>query len=166
MGVTDDILRTLRAGPREVVRDHLALGEQESRAFAFLMLGCAIVFVAQWPQLTLRSRSEGIELDRLVVYALLGWLMAWPLAFYFLAWLTHGASRLMGGRGTPFGARLALFWSWLAASPLALLGGAAGGLSGSQAANNLLAIVWVGVFAAFWSAAQREAATGPRGHVA
>jgi hypothetical protein len=53
-----------------------------------------------------------------------------------------------------------MFWAWLAASPLALLAGAAGGLFGDRAAD-LLGILWIGVFAGFWWLSQREAARGP-----
>ncbi len=75
----------------------------------------------------------------------------------------HLASRALGGRGTSATARLALFWSWLAAAPLALLTGLLGGLLGPQTAD-LAGILWIAVFAAFWWLSQREAARGPVAH--
>ena len=164
MGVTADIRRSLAQGPRQVVREHLARGVSESRALAFLMIGCGLVFVAQWPRLMRIARVEGDEFARLVAYALLGWMIIWPLVFYAVAGVTHVVSRLMGGQGTGYGARLALFWSWLAAAPLGLLTGLLAGLTGSAALANGAGVLWMGVFVAFWWLAQKEAAAMPRTH--
>lgn len=163
MGVVADIARTWRAGPAPVLREHLARGVIEARSLAFLMIGCLLVLVAQWPRHVRTVQENGDELARLVAYDILAWLVIWPLLFYFLAWVTHGASRAMGGRGTAGTARLAMFWSWLAASPLALLAGLLGGLLGPGAAN-VAGIAWIAVFAAFWWLSQREAARPPRLH--
>lgn len=159
MGVAADIARTYRQGPVPVIREHLARGVVEARSLAFLMVACLLVFVAQWPRHARAVQETGDEFARLVAYDILGWLVIWPLIFYFLAWVVHLASRAMGGRGTMGGARLALFWSWLAATPLALLTGLLGGLLGDWAAD-LAGIVWVATFAAFWWLSQREAAQG------
>ena len=137
---------------------------REDRAFAFLMGGCALTFLAQWPRLARQAYLDGSELPRLVTYALLGWLMIWPLLFYFLAWVAHGISHSTGGRGSPYGARLALFWSWLAASPMALLTGVAAGFTGSTLASNAVALVWIAAFAWFWALSQNEASRGSVGN--
>ena len=50
------------------------------------------------------------------------------------------------GRGSGFGARMALFWSLLAVSPAMLLQGLVGGFLGQGPA---LALVWVAVFGGF-----------------
>ena len=163
MGVAADILRSLRHGPRVVVREQLAQGPNESRALAFLMIGCALIFVAQWPRLMREAQLTGDDFTRLVAYALLGWLAIWPLVFYGLAALAHALSRATGGQGTPFGARIAMFWSWLAASPLGLLTGALAGFTGASLPTNLAGAVWLLVFAAFWGLSQREAARRPGG---
>jgi len=156
MGVAADILRSLRHGPRAVVREQLAQGPNESRALAFLMIGCALVFVAQWPRLMREAQLTGDDFTRLVAYALLGWLTIWPLAFYGLSALAHAISRGTGGQGTPFGARIALFWSWLASSPLALLTGLLAGLTGASVLTNLAGALWMLIFVAFWALSQRE----------
>ncbi|EYD76644.1 hypothetical protein Rumeso_01602 [Rubellimicrobium mesophilum DSM 19309] len=163
MGVVADIGRSFRHGPRAVVREHLAQGPNEPRALAFLMIGCTLIFVAQWPRLMREAQLTGDDFARLVAYALLGWLTIWPLVFYGLAWLTHAVSRALGGQGTPFGARLAMFWSWLAASPLGLLTGAVAGFTGASVATNLAGILWVAVFVAFWWLAQQEASKAREG---
>lgn len=164
MGVAADIGRSLRHGPRAVVREQLAHGPNEARALAFLMIGCALVFVAQWPRLMREAQLTGDDFTRLVAYALLAWLTIWPLAFYALAGLTHAISRALGGQGTPFGARLAMFWSWLAAAPLGLLTGVLAGFTGASILTNLAGILWMAVFVAFWWQSHREAARAPQAH--
>ncbi|HVG49461.1 MAG TPA: YIP1 family protein [Rubellimicrobium sp.] len=164
MGVAADILRSLRHGPRVVVREQLAQGPNESRALAFLMIGCALIFVAQWPRLMREAQLTGDDFTRLVAYALLGWLAIWPLVFYGLATVAHALSRAMGGQGTPFGARLAMFWSWLAAAPLGLLTGVLAGFTGASLLTNLAGASWIIVFAAFWWQSQREAAQRLQAH--
>lgn len=163
MGMAADIVRSYRSGPAPIVREHLARGVVEARSLAFLMIGCLLVFVAQWPRHARAVQETGDELARLVAYDFLAWFLIWPLAFYFLAWIVHLVSRAFGGRGTAGSARLALFWSWLAAAPLALMTGVLGGLLGLQAAD-LAGILWMAVFAAFWWLSQREAAQGSAVH--
>lgn len=163
MGVAADIVRSYRQGPLPVIREHLARGVVEARSLAFLMIGSLLVFVAQWPRHARTVQEMGDELARLVAYDFLAWLVIWPLAFYFLAWVVHLVSRATGGRGTMAAARLAMFWSWLAAAPLALVTGLLGGLLGPRAAD-LAGILWIAVFAAFWWLSQREAAREPVAH--
>lgn len=161
MGVVADIWRTYRQGPRAVVADHLARGPNESRAFAFVTLGCGLVWLGQWPRLMreveIGRLDPGATFQQLAGTALVTWLIVMPLVFFGLAALTHLASRAMGGQGESWATRVAVFWAWLAASPLALIAGLAAGLTGASALANLLAILWIAVFAAFWAAGQREA---------
>ena len=164
MGVAADIGRSFRTGPVPVIREHLARGPDESRSFAFLMLGCLLVLVGQWPRHARTVQLEGDEFSRLAAYAILAWMVFWPLIFYFLAWVTHRRSRATGGGGSAAGARLAMFWSWLAASPLGLLTGLVAGFTGASAMTNLAGIAWLAVFAGFWLLSQREAAQGPAAH--
>ena len=160
MSVTDDIWRTLRHGPGAVMRDHLAQGPQETRAFAFLMGGSALGWLSQWPRFrieALAGPADGPDFAQLAGVALVLWLMVLPLAFYGLAALVHGASRAAGGRGQGWSARLALFWSWLAAAPLALVSGVSWAVTGPSMATNVLAVLWLAAFAALAWRAQREA---------
>ena len=163
MAVTTDILRTWR-GPQNVVRGLLAGPVREDRAFAFLMGGCALVFLAQWPRLARQAHLEGSDLSRLVTYELIAWLIMWPLIFFLAAWVAHGASRALGGQGTSYGARVALFWSWLAATPAALVYGAVVGLAGPSPVTNVLGAAWLAAAAWFWVRSQREASRGDGGH--
>jgi hypothetical protein len=161
MGVVVDIARTYRHGPRPVVARHLGRGPQEARALAVLMLGCGLVWLAQWPRL-MREAQAGLpdpqaSFQQLAGTAFVTWLFLMPLVFFGLAALANLASRALGGRGEPWSARVALFWAWLAASPVALVAGLAAGLTGASPLANVLAILWIGLFAAFWAAGQGEA---------
>ncbi len=149
MPVTADIMRTWRA-PRQVIRDLLAMGPREDRAIAWLMAGCGLIFVAQWPRLARTAELTGTELDRLIAYELVAWLIVWPLVFYAVAWLSFLLLRLVRVKLTSFGARLALFWAFLAATPLGLLYGLQSGLNGPGPATDVVGVLWIGLFALFW----------------
>lgn len=157
MALTTDIVATYR-GPRAVMRRLLGAGEQESRALMFLMLACALIFVGQWPRLQREAvLDDSIGLDARIGGALLAWIFIMPLALYTLALLSHWAARLLGGQGTAYGARLALFWALLAASPLWLLYGLVAGLIGPGPALTLTGAVAIAVFVAFWGLSLVEA---------
>lgn len=166
MPVTNDILRTYRA-PREVLRGKLGGGPREDRALATLIGACVLIFVAQWPALSRAAYFEPeVPLDARLAGALLAWLFIAPLAAYVIAAVSHILARLVGGKGSWFGARLALFWALLAASPLWLLNGLVAGLVGPGPALNLVGVVAIGAFIVFWVAGLREAEGGTHGTAA
>ncbi|WP_425080620.1 YIP1 family protein [Ruegeria arenilitoris] len=155
MPVTSDIVATYR-GPGRVVRRLLALGQREDRALVFVMGFCVVAFIAQLPGLARRAHLEGLELNALMAAALLGTVFILPLLFYLLAFVSYGAARLVGGRGTAYGARLALFWALLSSTPLVLLNGLVAGLIGPGPALTLVGAAWFGVFIWFWLAGLRQ----------
>ena len=160
MAVSTDIMRTYRA-PRLVLREKLARGAREDRALATLMGACFLIFVAQWPLLSRQAYLDpSVPLDARMGGALMGWLFIVPLAAYVIAAASHLLARLLGGRGTWFGARLALFWALLAASPLWLLNGRVAGFIGPGPALNLVGVFAVGAFLVFWGAGLWEAERG------
>ncbi|WP_095589599.1 YIP1 family protein [Actibacterium ureilyticum] len=157
MAVTTDIFRSWRA-PRDVLRRRLQGGVREDRALAILMAACALVFVAQLPRLArLAHLSDEIPLQALLSGALLGWVFLAPLFFYALAAVSHLIARALGGRGSWFGARLALFWALLAASPVWLFQGLVAGFIGPgvvlSAVSGLLAVLLLYI----WLSGLREA---------
>jgi len=156
MPVTTEIVATYR-GPRRVVRRLLAMGPREDRVLAILIAACALVFIGQWPRLAREAYLTGQELNPLLGGSLLAWIFLAPLLLYLLALLSHWASRLLGGHGTAFGARLALFWAFLAASPLILLHGLVAGFIGPGAGLQAVGGIWLGFFGWFWIAGLREA---------
>ncbi|SLN71708.1 YIP1 family protein [Ruegeria meonggei] len=160
MPVTSDIVATYR-GPGRVVQRLLDLGRREDRALVFVMGFCVVAFIAQLPSLARRAHLEGLELNMLMGGALLGSVIILPLFFYVLAFVSFGAARLVGGRGSAYGARVALFWALLSSTPLVLLNGLVAGFMGPGPALTLVGIVWLGIFVWFWLAglvqAQRQA---------
>lgn len=156
MPVTSDITATYR-GPRRVMRKLLSMGQREDRALAILMGACFIVFIAQMPRLSREAHLTGRELNMLLGGALLGWLFLAPLMLYALAGLSHMIARLIGGQGNWFGARLALFWSLLASTPLLLLHGLVAGFIGPGPGLQAVGFVWFVIFAWFWIASLVQA---------
>jgi hypothetical protein len=132
MTITTDILRSWRR-PRTVIREKLAAGEREDRALAVLMGASLLLFVAQWPSL---SRAAFLDpttpLEARLGGALLACLFILPLLAYGIAAISHLIARALGGKGTGFGARLALFWAMLAIAPAMLLQGLTAGFIGAS----------------------------------
>jgi len=163
MAVTVDIVRSWRR-PRAVMRDLLAHGPREDRAIAYLLAACLLLFVAQWPRLVRVAEGlesvpgqQSAEMSQLAAYAFFGSVMVLPLVLYLLAAVSHAVARVLGGQGTWYGARLALFWALLASTPLALLYGLVRGLIGPGQQATLTGLVWTATFLVIWIASLAEA---------
>lgn len=157
MALTSDIVATYRA-PAQVMRRHLTGPQQESRALIFVMLACVLLFVSQWPRLAREAAlSPDMPRDAIFGAALLGWVFIMPLVFYGLAALSHLVARLLGGRGTWYRARVALFWTLLALSPVWLFHGLVAGFIGPGAALTAVSVLAIGLFVVFWGVALRVA---------
>ena len=148
MAVSSDILGTWRS-PRAVIARLLSIGPREDRSIAYLMAGCLLIFVAQWPRLSRIAYEAGTELDRLIAYEFLSWLVIWPLLFYGLAAALHAGMRLLRRRSAPWSARVALFWALLAASPAGLLYGLLSGLVGQTTGVHIVGAIWLVAFVIF-----------------
>lgn len=150
MAVTSDILQSWRR-PRAVIRRMLDRGPDEGRALAILMGACALIFVAQAPRLAREAHlSPEVPLDARLAVTLFSLIFMAPLIFYAIAAISHGVARMMRGKGSGYGARLALFWALLATTPATLLHGLAAGLLGPVAATTGLGIVVAVVFVTLW----------------
>jgi hypothetical protein len=162
MAVTDEIVRTYRA-PRQVMRRLLSDGPREDRAIAYLLAACVIIFVGQWPRLQRAATldPDAPPLDAQLAGALFAWLFLAPLLFYGLAALSHLAARAVGGQGSWWSARIALFWTLLAVSPLLLLNGLVAGFVGPGAALTLVGLVTGLAFLALWGISLAEAEKPP-----
>lgn len=161
MSVTSRILRTWRS-PRGVMREHLAMGAREDRALAVLLAACLLMFVAQWPALSRAAHLDpSVPLDARLGGALMGTLFLVPLLAYGLAALSHLAARLMGGRGSWYGARMALFWSMLAVSPPMLFQGLVLGFVGTGPAATVVGLAVMAAFLFLWVSALAEAESAP-----
>ena len=149
MSISRNIVATYR-GPGAVIRRLLELGPREDRALAYVMAACALFFVAQLPRLSREAHLTGQELDMLMGGSLMAWIFIAPLLFYGIAFLARLVGRVLGGKGTGYGARLALFWALLASSPLLLLHGLTAGFVGPGIEMQGVGLVWFCAFMWFW----------------
>lgn len=153
--MSTDIVRTW-VRPGHVMRNHLAMGVREDRAIMFLMVACGLIFVAQLPRLSRTAHLTGDAIDKLVAYEFLAWVMIWPLGFYAIAFVSRMIAQVLGGQGTPYGARLSLFWALLASVPAALLYGLSAGFIGPSQGTTLAGVIWLGGFLLIWMICLRE----------
>lgn len=141
MGVIPDILRSWR-DPRGLIAEKAAT-RREPLALATLMGACALIFVAQWPlNARLAHLDPSVPLDARMGASLMAVVFILPLVMYVLAGVSHMIARALGGRGTGFGARMALFQALLALTPVSLLYGLVRGFVGEGTAAVVLGLIW------------------------
>ena len=156
MPISSDMVATYK-GPRKAFARLLSSEVREDRALMILMAGCLIAFVARWPALARQAHISGDDLNMLLGGALMAWLFIAPLVLYALAALSHLLAKLLRGQGDWYGARVALFWSLLASSPLMLLNGLIEGFVGPGPGLQLVGLLWFIVFMWFWLSGLLEA---------
>ena len=160
MGAALDTLRAWRH-PRQIMGLRLSEGVREDRALIFLMVACFLIFVAQWPRLVRDATLDpSTPLDARLGGALLGWLFLVPLAFYAFAALSHLIARMLGGKGSWFSSRMALFWALLAAAPMWLLNGLVTALVDVTWIRATTGAIALGGFLLIWAASLIEAESG------
>lgn len=155
MALTADILATYRR-PGAVAAEKVAT-RREDLALAYLMLGCGLVFVGQWPKLQRDAYLGDRDLEPLIGAALFAWVFVAPVLLYLLAFAVRLASLALRRPVDGFGSRMALFWALVAASPLWLLNGLTAGMIGSGPALALVGAAAAGAFLWFWAAGLRAA---------
>ena len=148
MAVVNDIAANY-LHPRRVFSTILTGKISEGRALAMLFAGCSVAFIGQWPRLARYAHFENIDVYPLLGGALMAWILIAPLLLYVIAYISHFVF-IFTKRGEPYGARLALFWAFLASSPLMLLNGLTAGFVGSGRALDMVGLIWCGVFLWFW----------------
>jgi hypothetical protein len=149
MGVASDILRAY-ASPRAVFRARIGGAPREDRALVILMVACLLIFVGRWPALQREAVETGQEFQMLVGATLLAWLFIMPLVAYAIGWLSHLIARPIGGTGSGYAARFALFWAMLVASPLWLLSGLVAGFIGPGVQLQIVGAVALLAFLVHW----------------
>lgn len=147
MTVSTDLVATWRR-PRQVLRQHLARGTSEAFAFTLLLVFLILAFVGQWPVAAREAfqAGEASALPRILAVAY-GVLILIPVA-YGVAALSHLVAWALGGRGSWYSARVALFWALAATGPVLLLQGLVAGMIGPGPA--LTAVTGVGGLAFLW----------------
>ncbi len=157
MPVTTDIVESYRR-PRAVLRRRMGGAENEGRALAVLFGACLLIFVSQLPGLARAAHFDPqVPLDARMGGALMATVFLLPPLAYGVAAISHLLARAMGGKGTGYGARMALFWSLLAVSPLMLLQGLVRGFIGSGPALTAMGVLVGAAFLALWISALLEA---------
>lgn len=160
MALVPDILASYRR-PGQVMRQHMTHGLREDRALVFVMLTCALMFVAQWPRLSREaSLNPEVPLEASMGAALLGWMFIMPLLLYGLAAFIHLIAKLVGGKGSFLSARLALFWSMLVVAPLWLFQGLVAGFVGPGLETTVTGVAILLLFGWIFMVCLREAERG------
>lgn len=156
MSVVADIVESWRH-PARVMRRHLARGRSEPFAFSLLLVFLLVSFIARWPAAARVSALDpAIPVSPQLIPFAMGSLAAIPV-LYLLAALGAGAARALGGQGSWYGGRLALFWALVVSSPLVLLTGLVAGFIGSGLLLNLISGAAALSFFTFWILNLREA---------
>lgn len=158
MAVTTDILTSWRQ-PRAVVRRHLSRGRSEAFAFTLLLVFLVLAFVAQAPQAARDAylANEPAVSPRLLARAL-AVLATIPL-WYGLAAVSRLVARALGGQGSWYTARVALFWALATVSPAMLLQGLVAGMIGPGPALWAVQAFVAAAFLTLWLAMLREVET-------
>lgn len=149
MPLTTDIVESWRR-PRVVVRRHLNRGRSEPFAFSLLVVFLILAFIAQWPAASRAAFEDGGTpvSPRLLAIGLA--LLATIPLWYGVAALSRLVARVFGGRGSWYGARIALFWSLVAVTPLMLLQGMVAGMIGPSPGLTAVGILAGAAFVIFW----------------
>ncbi len=163
MAVTTEILRSYRA-PRDVLRRQLRGGVREDRALVYLYLACLIILASRLPALARQAFLDpAVPLEARIGGALLAWLFFMPLVFYALAAGSRLVAGMLGGQGSWYSARLALFWALLASSPLWLLLGLVDAFIATGPTRKVVGALCALALVVFWVAGLRETETASAG---
>lgn len=159
MSITTDLVATWTR-PRAILRQHLARGQSEPFALSFLLVFLLLAFVGQWPVAAREAflAGEPSATPRIIAVAY-GVLLLIPLA-YLVAALSRLVARVLGGQGTWYSARVALFWALAAIGPLFLLQGMVAGMVGPGPALTLVRVAVGIAFLWLWITLLHEAERG------
>lgn len=147
--------------PRRALRDALAGGAREDRALALLMVAAALLFVAQLPAAARDAANDpSAPFEARLAGVLMAVVFILPLLAYALAATSHLVARILGGRGSWFGARVALFQALLAVAPVNLAHGIVRGMAGEGLAAQLFGVVAFAAFLYLWLGALSESESG------
>lgn len=121
MSMTANILRSYRA-PRAVLRGLIEQGLREPQVLFFGTLACALIFVAQWPALSRAATLDpSVTFEQRMGGALFGTVFLLPLILYALAGVLQLVLRVFGRAVPGLWVRAAVFWAFLAITPLMLV---------------------------------------------
>lgn len=121
MSLTHNIVRSYRS-PGAVLRDLIGQGLREPQVLFFGTLACGLIFVSQWPGLQRAAALDpSATFEQRMGGVLFATMFLLPLVLYGLAGLVQLGLRLRGARVPGLWVRAALFWAFLAVTPLMLV---------------------------------------------
>jgi len=123
MSASGEIIRAYR-GFGASMKQRLDEHPGEERLLIYLVIAILLFFVARVPnllQVSAIQATEDISIEAIFVTNLVSSFFFAPLLLYAVAALSHLIAKAFGGKGTSYGARLALFWTLLVIAPLSLV---------------------------------------------
>ena len=147
MSASTELVATWTA-PRAALRRHLARGVSEPFAFSLLLIFLILAFVGQWPVAARDAHFAGDASSAPRIFAKALAVLATIPLWYGLAAVSRLVARALGGQGSWYSARIALFWALATVGPLMLLQGLVAGMIGPGPA--LVAVSTVTGIAFLW----------------
>lgn len=147
MSASTELIATWTA-PRAALRRHLARGVSEPFAFSLLLIFLILAFVGQWPVAARDAHFAGDASSAPRIFAKALAVLATIPLWYGLAAVSRLVARALGGQGSWYSARIALFWALATVGPLMLLQGLVAGMIGTGPA--LVAVSSVTGIAFLW----------------
>lgn len=157
MTAIEDILRSYTE-PRQVFRRKFSEELPEATVFAYLAVGCLLLFVARIPVMLANEMAGnlGVPLIGVASAQFFGIMFLAPILFYLVAAISNLVIRLAGPEVDWLNCRVALFWTILAVAPVTLLQSLVESSIGSWIANIIASFVVLGVFLWIWISGLRE----------
>jgi len=148
MSVIINISRTYYK-PIQTYTNLFAAGASEKENLAYLLGGCIISFIAQWPAQSRQAFINQQPVDELMGAILLSNLFLLPLIFYLISAVITVFARIVGSKISGAELRLIIFWAYLATTPILLFVGLVEGFFGKNYQYFMVAALWFSVFLAF-----------------
>ena len=117
MSVVINISKTYRK-PIQTYSRLFELGASEKQNLAFLIGGCVISFVSQWPVQARYAFANQQSIDELMGAILLSNLFLLPLIFYFISMVMYIFAKGLGSNILGVELRMIIFWAYLAATTI------------------------------------------------
>ena len=126
MSVVTNIMKTYRTPVKTFARLFEA-GPSEKVNLAYLIGGCFIYFISQWPLHARNAFDNQLPVEGLMATSMLTSLFFLPLVFYFISWVGYCFAKIFGSKITSVEMRLILFWAYFSTAPIMLLRGLTAG---------------------------------------
>ena len=135
--------------PSQTFSKLFAAGASEKENLAYLVGGCVISFVAQWPAQSRQAFINQQPVDELMGAILLSNLFLLPLIFYLVSAIIFIFAKTFKSNILGAELRLIIFWSYLASTPILLFVGLVEGFFGKNYHYYIIAGLWLSVFLVF-----------------